>query len=498
MASIPFSLLTILMLGGLFGQDILLSLGMANSLLYAAAIFLCLLARSAAQIFSVPIAAMACLLAGAYFKLYDHTNVDFLYVRLSVILSIWIIALLSLQRLRNEQIQARLAAIVRSSQDAIISKTKNHIVRTWNQAAERIYGYTAAEMIGRPISVICPPDRFHELAEIQDKLRQGESIDQFETIRMRKNGEIINVSLSVSPIKDKIGRFSGYSTVERDITRRMQMEENLRKYRNHLRRVISEQQKKIDRTIKELQEEMASRKHLESEALKMSDRERRRVGRDLHDGQGQILTGSLLLLKSLQNKVSQQAPQLESEVTKIARLVHQAALQSRLVSRAFCPVRPEPTGLMEALQEVTQTLEDIHHIHCEFHCPKPVRLNSHTVATHAYFIVSEAVNNALKHGQASHITIELTNGSSNHAQLTIKDDGIGFDGNRTLSRGMGLKTMQYRADVMGGKLEFRSNDPSGTVVTCLLPTRPASQKRRSAIDREARLPKETIHDSRRR
>jgi PAS domain S-box-containing protein len=130
-------------------------------------------------------------------------------------------------RRQTEAVSAYLASIVQSADDAIIGKTLEGIVASWNTGAERLYGYTAAEMIGRPISVLFPPYRPEELPEIDNAIKRGESVDGLETVRVRKDGTAVEVSLTVSPIKDADGRLVGASTVARDISRRKQ-EENER------------------------------------------------------------------------------------------------------------------------------------------------------------------------------------------------------------------------------------------------------------------------------
>lgn len=122
---------------------------------------------------------------------------------------------------------ARLAAIVESSDDAIISKDLNGIVMTWNRGAQRLFGYTAEEMIGQPIQRLIPTDRFDEEPRILERIRQGHRIDHYETVRQRKDGSQLHISLTVSPIKDGTGRIVGASKIARDITERKQAERHL-------------------------------------------------------------------------------------------------------------------------------------------------------------------------------------------------------------------------------------------------------------------------------
>ena len=123
---------------------------------------------------------------------------------------------------------SRLASIVESSDDAIIGKTLDGIIVSWNPGAERIYGYSQEEMIGQPISVLVPPDHPDEVIQILEKIRRGERVDHFETVRMTKEGGRIDVSLTVSPIKDATGEITGASTITRDITVRKRTAEALR------------------------------------------------------------------------------------------------------------------------------------------------------------------------------------------------------------------------------------------------------------------------------
>ncbi len=132
------------------------------------------------------------------------------------------------ERLRAEEVQARLAAIVESSEDAIVSKTLEGIILSWNAGAERLFGYTAAEAIGRSITLIIPPEREGEEREVLERLRRGERVEHFETVRVSKRGRRIDISLTVSPIRDATGRIVAASKVARDITDRKRAEEALR------------------------------------------------------------------------------------------------------------------------------------------------------------------------------------------------------------------------------------------------------------------------------
>ena len=119
---------------------------------------------------------------------------------------------------RNVELHERLSAIVESSDDAIISKDLNGIIRSWNRGAERIFGYASDEVLGKPITIVIPQDRLDEEPEILSRLQRGERVDHFETVRKRKDGTLITVSLTISPVRDASGTIIGASKVARDVT----------------------------------------------------------------------------------------------------------------------------------------------------------------------------------------------------------------------------------------------------------------------------------------
>jgi two-component system, chemotaxis family, CheB/CheR fusion protein len=127
-------------------------------------------------------------------------------------------------RKRGEEVRRHLVAIVEASDDAIISKDLDGIVKSWNQGAQRLFGYTPEEMIGKSITILIPADRHDEEPGILERIRSGERIEHFETVRLRKDGDLVDISLSVSPVKDIEGKIIGASKIARDITERKRVE----------------------------------------------------------------------------------------------------------------------------------------------------------------------------------------------------------------------------------------------------------------------------------
>jgi len=142
------------------------------------------------------------------------------------------------ERKLAEEAAAQLAAIVNSSNDAIIGKDLNSIVTSWNIGAEKLFGYSASEMIGQPITQLIPSDRQEEEIEIINQIKQGESVEHYETLRMAKDGHLIDVSVTVSPIKDMTGKITGASKVARDITERKLAEKALHRERDFISAVV--------------------------------------------------------------------------------------------------------------------------------------------------------------------------------------------------------------------------------------------------------------------
>jgi PAS domain S-box-containing protein len=145
----------------------------------------------------------------------------------------------ALERKRAEEATQRLATIVECSDDAIISKNLEGIILTWNLGAQRIFGYTADEVVGKPVTILIPPDRLDEEPGILARLRRGERIEHFQTIRRRKDGSLIDISLTISPVKDAAGRIVGASKIARDITAQKRAEASLRDSERRLQELLA-------------------------------------------------------------------------------------------------------------------------------------------------------------------------------------------------------------------------------------------------------------------
>ncbi len=322
----------------------------------------------------------------------------------------------------------RLAAIVESSDDAIVSKSLDGLIVSWNSGARRVYGYTAEEVIGHPITLLCPPERADEVQYNLDRVRRGEHIEHFETTRVRKDGQRIDVSLRISPLKDSSGAVIGASAIARDVT---------------------------------------ERKLLQREVLEVAAREQQRIGQDLHDGTGQELTGLAMVAERLTGELDRQSLPQAATAASIVEGLEQALSHVRDLSKGLVPVELDADGLMAALAELAARTSELPDVTCVFECNRPVRILDNQAATHLYRLSQEAVTNALKHGHATDIIVKLTN-DRDFITLQIQDNGGGFDNQRDPA-GIGLRIMAYRAELIRGHLTIGQALPCGTLITCKLP-----------------------------
>lgn len=212
--------------------------------------------------------------------------------------------------------------------------------------------------------------------------------------------------------------------------------------------------------------EITERKRLEYEISQVSEVEQRRIGQDLHDGICQQLAGIELMSQVLEQNLEKKSKTQAAKAGEIARHVREAIAQTRSLARGLSPVVLESEGLMAALQELSESTEKVFRVKCEFDCPRPVLVSNNTVATHLYRIAQEAMANAIRHGKAKRLEIQLVE-SGDKIVLTVRDNGTGFKTTDASVKGMGLRIMQYRAGMIGGTTTFQ-NEQRGALVTCTI------------------------------
>jgi signal transduction histidine kinase len=214
--------------------------------------------------------------------------------------------------------------------------------------------------------------------------------------------------------------------------------------------------------------EIAAKEQLERELLSISEREQRRLGQDIHDSLCQHLTGTAFAGQVLAQNLKSQGSAHAQNAARVVRLIEDGITLSRNLAKGLSSVRLSTDGLMEALEDFAASTSDLFKISCRFECPLPVLIDDAEAAEHLYRIAQEAVGNAIKHGRANNIVIQLEVSDSG-VLLRVLDDGTGLQPGKTNGEGMGLRIMSYRAQVIGAKFRIGRRDTAGTMVTCLLP-----------------------------
>jgi signal transduction histidine kinase len=214
--------------------------------------------------------------------------------------------------------------------------------------------------------------------------------------------------------------------------------------------------------------DITQRLQLEAELLAISQRERRRIGRDLHDSVGQQLAALVFAVASLQNKLAARALPEAADAENLVGLLKKVTAELRSLARGLCPVELKADGLMIALGGLAHSAGSQFGVACTFESDNPVPVHDHTVATHLYRIAQEGLTNAVKHGKAGQVVIRLT-ASEDQIVLAIEDNGVGIPMPWEQSEGLGLHIMNHRAGILGAALTVQRRAEGGTRVTCLLP-----------------------------
>ncbi|MBI3880079.1 MAG: PAS domain S-box protein [Verrucomicrobia bacterium] len=338
------------------------------------------------------------------------------------------------QQTREKALRLQAAALEKMSDALLVSDPEGRITDC-NPAAERMFGYARAELIGQT------PALFHRPAEqatLTAAIRAGVRTHghwRGEINFVRKDGTAgVCETISV-PLFGPDGEITATFGVNRDIT---------------------------------------ERRRLEREIMEISDRERDRIGQDLHDGLCQHLVGIAYTANQLAKKLGHRAAAETAGADQIAVLLDEAITQSRQLARGLYPVSLETEGLAAALRELGDQVTQRFELTCEVKAEHEGPVGGHVVATHLFRIAQEAVSNAVKHAQASWILIHLAI-ADGRIHVRVTDNGIGLSATSAGNAGMGLHTMNYRAAAIGGSLDISPAPGGGTVVSCsapLLPTKP--------------------------
>ncbi len=338
----------------------------------------------------------------------------------------------------------------------------------WSAGAERVFGWSAQEAVGQSGELIfAPEDRAKKKAdeEMQIALRDGAATDR--RFHLRKDGTRVWIEGVMQRLDDEEGKLRGFAKIARDASDHRRFEDDLRQARDDMEQRVIERTRDLMATNKELKHTMAQRRELEKELLEISEREKRRIGEDLHDMVCQELTATALFLKANAKKMGAKAPRAAEVLEESAQIVNRNVGLARDLARGLQPAEMTGSGLREALRSLVAQAGENSEIKCRFEAAKGVRLADNNVALHLYRVAQEAVKNAIKHSAAKNIIVTLDHNKENVC-VRVEDDGCGFSPRR-LSKGLGLHIMRYRANVLGGELKIERRKPAGMQITCIIP-----------------------------
>jgi PAS domain S-box-containing protein len=362
--------------------------------------------------------------------------------------------------------EARLRATVEQATAGVARCDTNGRIVFANRTLCKILGYTESELIGKSVADVTYRDDVKKTMRLFQRMIQLGKPFELEKRYVRKDGSVLWADVSASPVREPNGKTQSTVAVIVDITARKKVEQALQKSNEALEQLVDQRTKALSAANAELKGEIERRMGLEGEILSVSDREQQRLGQELHDGLCQHLTAVAFMARSIAMRLKNHRVIDAADIEKIAQLVNDAASDTRDLSRALHRMDVDAAGLVTALQDLVD--RQIWRTPCRLQARPSFRIDDDTTAAHLYRIAREAVINANKHAQAREIVVKVENSRQGMA-LHVIDDGVGCSNESKLKQGLGLHIMNYRAQLMGGRLKIDSSKNGGTRVSCYLP-----------------------------
>ncbi|HMI54288.1 MAG TPA: PAS domain S-box protein [Candidatus Saccharimonadales bacterium] len=392
---------------------------------------------------------------------------------------------LPLLRLRADKAIGLLASIVDSSDDAIISKTLDGVISSWNPGAEQLFGYTAQEAIGQSISMIIPLDRRDEETRILARLSQGERIDHFDTIRLRKDGTKLHISVSISPIKDATGKTIGASKIARDVTGRKRVERELQESEQRFRTLadaldtqVQFRTQELRRRNSEILQQSDQLRDLSGRLMLAQDEERRRIARELHDSVGQNLAALGMTLVRIEKDAKGEPSRLSESIKDAHDLVQDLLQEIRTTSYLLHPPMLEESGLLSALRWYTAGLTERSGLSIELNTPDNLERLAPEMELAIFRLVQECLTNIHRHSGSKTAIVRIAR-EPDKIYAEVQDQGRGMSQERfaeiqSQGVGVGIRGMRERVRHSHGELTIDSN-ALGTKITVVFPLKaPAS------------------------
>lgn len=384
-------------------------------------------------------------------------------------------------RLKADKAIGLLAAIVDSSDDAIISKTLDGTITSWNASAERLFGYTPGEAVGQNISLIIPSDRGDEERVIIEKIRRGERIEHFDTVRVCKFNRLVDISLTISPLRDAGGKIIGASKIARDVTERKRIERALRESEERYRTLADALDTQVQFRTQELEKRNLELRDLSGHLLVSQDVERRHIARELHDSAGQTLAALGMTLAEVTENANGN-PALAKSVDSARQLVQHLTQEIRTTSYLLHPPLLDEAGISSALRWYVQGLEERSGLKIGLRIPENFGRVPSEMELLIFRLVQECLTNIHRHAGSKTARIEIQR-EGEKILVAVEDQGAGMSPERLAEiqshgTGVGIRGMRERVRQFHGDLVIES-DGSGTRVSASLPLRtPLSRDRR--------------------
>jgi PAS domain S-box-containing protein len=389
------------------------------------------------------------------------------------------------ERKQTEQTSNLLAAIVGSSDDAIVSKNLDGVITSWNEGAERIFGFSAEEAVGRHITLIIPSDRREEETGILARLRRGERIDHFDTVRQRKDGSLLDVSLTVSPVKDAAGRIVGASKVARDVSERRRSEEKYRTLAQTLDAEVRVRTSELEQRNAEVEQQSEQLRDLSRRLLQIQDEERRHIARELHDSAGQTLTALGMNLDRVSQEARKNGLPLGEDVEAIQRLVQRLSQEIRTTSYLLHPPMLDEIGLPEALRWYMQGLTERSGLDVNLDVSEDFGRLPLEMELVMFRLIQECLTNIHRHSGSKSAVLRLAR-EEESVSLEVQDGGKGISPEKlsqiqAQGSGVGIRGMRERVRQFDGRMNIESNE-KGTKISFKFPLKTPTPKRESKIE----------------
>jgi two-component system sensor histidine kinase UhpB len=339
-----------------------------------------------------------------------------------------------------------------------------------NPAFCQMVGWTEAELLGRkPPFDYWPSEERDSITAALAKVVEGEVPPYGLELRLcRKNGERFDILMLMTPLKDSFDNLTGWLSSITDITLRKQAEDALRRSHEELEVRVRQRTAELSAASSQLQAALAERRRLENELLEITDKERRRIGLNLHDDLGQKLTGIALMSKGLQVRLARAGGEAAEEAARIHSLIQETMTQARELSHDLVTLDLPEKDLAAAMEGMVSHVKRTFNIACRFYCETKVPVLEPNTVSQLYKITQEAVTNAIRHAKAKNVEIHVSNGAD-RLLLSIRNDGAPFPPVVSANAGLGLRIMSYRAQLIGAALHIKPGEREGAVVTCSLP-----------------------------